>query len=225
MMVVLVSALPVGVLAIASALAVEGSSDRAQGAVAALIQLVPLVLIYPISWVAGTVATLAILHKDRPTMSLAFHPVGVRFWPMAAVLVIYTLGVVGGWIAFILPGLFLLVVWLFAPQAAVLEGLGATRSLSRSADLVRGGWWSCFATILVLELLTSAVIVGALLLLGLAVDGLSNDAQIVVSGAASILLTALVKPFQVIGIALLYLDRRVRREGAWPTIPRSAYEG
>ncbi|MEW6582335.1 MAG: hypothetical protein AB1416_06205 [Actinomycetota bacterium] len=217
--VVLVSALPVGVLGIASALAVEDTSDRAQAAVGALIQLVPLVLIYPISWVAGTVATLAILHRRSPTVSGAFEPVGVRFWPMAGVLLLYTVGVVGGWLAFIAPGVFLLVTWLFASQAAVIEGLGVTGSLSRSAALIRNGWWRCFATFLVLELVTSAVIVAVLLLVGVATDGLTTNAQIVVSGAASILLTALVKPFQIIGIALLYLDRRVRLERAWPPLP------
>ena len=218
-MIVLVSALPVGIAGILSSLAVEDATTRAQTAVGALTQLVPLVLIFPISWVAGTIATLAIIHGRRPTLSGAFEPVGIRFWPMAGVLLVYTLGVIGGWIAFILPGLFLLVVWLFAPQAAVIEGLGVTRALSRSAALTRGAWWATFATFIVLELVTSAVIVGILLLVGLATDGLSADAEIVVTGAANILLMALVKPFQIIGLALLYIDRRVRREGLWPELP------
>jgi hypothetical protein len=218
-MIVMVSALPVGVAGIVSALAVEDAATRAQAAVGALIQFVPLLLIFPISWVAGTVATLAIVHQRTPSLSESFEPVGVRFWPMAAVLLVYTLGVIGGLSAFILPGVFLLVVWLFASQAAVIEGLGAARALSRSAALVRDGWWATFATFMILEILTGLVIAGALLLVGVATDGLSADSQIVVTGAASILVTALVKPFQVIGIALLYLDRRVRLEGAWPPMP------
>jgi hypothetical protein len=213
-----VTALPIGALGIASGLAIEDTSDRTRAAIGALLQIVPVVLVYPISAVATALAVVAIVNGRQPALGEAFEPVGERFWPMAAVLVVYTVAVIGGWLAFIIPGVFLLTIWLFAAQSSVIERLPVRAAFLRSVELVRGGWFSVFGTFLVLEIVTGALVVLVLLPIGLATDGLSRSAEVVVDGAATILVTCLVKPFEMIGLALLYLDRRVRLEGAWPSL-------
>ena len=49
-----------------------------------------------------------------------------------------------------------------------------------------------------------------------AILGLDGDAQKIVGGIAQIAVATIVQPLAMIGVALMYLDRRVRTEGSWP---------
>jgi hypothetical protein len=208
------TALPVGLLGILAGVSIDENSDRARQAIGALAQIVPVVLIYPISAVATLLAVVAIVNGRAPSAGGSLRPVLRRLATMGAVLIVTTIAILAGLVAFILPGIFLLVIWFFAAQSAVLEGLGVRASLSRSVELVRGGWASVLGTFVVLEIITAAIITLVLL----AVRALA-DAAVVVAGLTAIVLTCLVKPFEMIGLALLYLDRRVRHEGRWPDVP------
>jgi len=200
-------------------LAVDGSGDRLRQAVGALLQIVPVVLIYPVSTVAAVLATVAVVSGRRPTLRASFGPIGTRIGTMAVVLLVSTIAVFAGLVAFIAPAVYLLTIWLFAAPSCVIERLSVRRSLSRSAALVRGGWTAVFVTFLLLEVITGALIALALMLVGIGTDGLSQDGEILVGGLAAIVVTCVVKPFEMIGLALLYLDRRVRLEGRWPDTP------
>jgi hypothetical protein len=118
-----------------------------------------------------------------------------------------------GFVFLIIPGVYLIVRWIFIPEAVVLERRGAFSALSRSGELVRGSWWRIFGIGLVLFILTAVIqaalggIVGAVLSLGGGTTGgLVGDA---VQGIVRIL----VFPIELGGLVLLYYDLRIRKEG------------
>jgi len=46
---------------------------------------------------------------------------------------------------------------------------------------------------------------------------LDGDAEIVAEGMVALLVLTIAQPVALLGVGLMYLDRRVRREGVWPT--------
>lgn len=217
--IMLVTALPVGIAGIAAGVTIdEGSSDRVRQLVGALVQVLPVVLIYPVSAVATALALIAIVNGRRPSLGAAVGPVARRMLVMSGVLVVSTVAIFLGIVAFIAPGVFLFTIWIFAAHSSVVERLSVQDALARSMGLVKGGFFAVFGTFLVLEIITGAIITVVLLAVRSAADGLSNDAEVVVAGVTAIVATCVVKPFEMIGLALLYLDRRVRQEGEWPDL-------
>ena len=93
--------------------------------------------------------------------------------------------------------------WMFGAQAAVLEGIHGKTALDDSAAAVRGRWWQAAANGAVLAFIGAApgVIVGlALLILAhFPVDAANSVASLVF---------ALVQPFAIVGLTLLYLRWR-----------------
>jgi hypothetical protein len=67
------------------------------------------------------------------------------------------LGILGGLILFIIPGLFLLTRWALLAPVVVLEKKRAGEAFSRSWELVKGHSWSVFAVILITGIGSSIV--------------------------------------------------------------------
>jgi hypothetical protein len=216
MVIALVTALPIGLVAIAIDLAYTVPDDEAQKALAALIGVLPSILLVPISGAAAAVAVIDCVNGGQPRISHALEKVGERFWPLAAVIAVTTIGLVLGVMALLVPGIILLVFWLFASSAVVVEGLGVRGALARSRQLVRGAFWPVLGVYLLIEI--GAALVGVLLLIPLDAIALAfnGDAEKIVSGIAEVVVTTVVQPLAMIGVALMYLDRRVRAEGSWP---------
>ncbi len=224
----LVTSLPIGLITIGIDLG-YGNDTASTGRtfLGIGLQIVLAVLIAPISGAASTVATIDAVEGRPPSISRALEIVGERFWPLVLTLALATLGVAVGFMALFLPGVYLLVVWLFAGQVAVIERLGVRASLLRSAELVRGGWWRCFATFLLVQV-AAALVQGVLVApVTRATTDLSYSSEVILVGLWRILVTTVVEPFVLIAIALLYLDRRVRQEGRWPAppVPQAAPAG
>jgi hypothetical protein len=100
----------------------------------------------------------------------------------------------------------LLVRWAFIAQTAVIEELDARPALARSADLVRGRWWSVFgitATVNVLAVLSGPV-VGITLLLtatSASLDGINLIGSLVYTFTV---------PLAAVAVTLLYFDLAAR---------------
>ncbi len=62
-----------------------------------------------------------------------------------------------GFILLIVPGLYLLTIWLLIVPAIMLENAGVSASFARSQELVRGYGWSVFGVIILTVLLFIAV--------------------------------------------------------------------
>lgn len=94
--------------------------------------------------------------------------------------------------------------WLFIQQAVIMDGSGWKQALSTSSDAVIGSWWRTFGIWLLITLLmvVPASIAGAAFTL----------APIVVSGTIGAIVNALLLPFGVTALTLLYLDLKARKQ-------------
>jgi len=130
------------------------------------------------------------------------------------------LGVLG------LPLALVVTVWLYtryvlAAPAVVLERGGVRTAFTASARLVGGQWWRTFMILLLTVVLTSFMglilqvpfLVGGLLLFGAEPQGWQAVAALAVDTLGKIASWTVTAPFDAAVIALLYLDRRHRREG------------
>ena len=120
-----------------------------------------------------------------------------------------------GWFA----GVFALVGCFAFVPAVMLERRGPVESISRSFDLVKGGWGETFLVLLVVYLIvampTSIVMVLSFFGGAMSVTGGSENAVAAVQAITQVigqLLSALTTPFSVAAVVLLYYDRRVRTE-------------
>ena len=206
----LVSTLPVALLATAGDISYGAPGDGTEQALRALVQLIPVLLLSPISTAATTVVVIDMLHGMPASASRGLEPVGERFWVLAGVLVLTTVGIVAGLLALVIPGVVLLVLWLFAAQVCIVERRGVRASIRRSADLVRGGFWWTLGSFLVISITVGLAAALLAIVLGGAAAPLSGDPAIAVSGIASLIASTVVQPVANVGVALIYLERRMR---------------
>lgn len=82
------------------------------------------------------------------------------FWPFVWIMVLRSLAVAGGLIAFVLPGIWLSIAFAFAPIVLLDNGLRGTQALAASHELVKGRWWAAFGRTLV-----SGLMVGLLMMI------------------------------------------------------------
>ena len=114
-------------------------------------------------------------------------------------------------LAFIIIGIplffYLLVSWVFAAQAIMMEDRPPMDALRRSRALVRGSWWRVFGigAVFLLVLIGLAIVVSI-------PAGLVGLSQATVGSVLAVLANALVFPVGAVGATLVYLDLRVRKE-------------
>lgn len=63
------------------------------------------------------------------------------FWPLLGASFLTALGIGGGLILLVVPGIYLLTIWAVVAPVIVVERRGVTDSLGRSRHLVRGNGW------------------------------------------------------------------------------------
>lgn len=146
----------------------------------------------------------------RSSLRFALH----RFWPLTAVLVLTTLGLLGGFLLCVVPAFWLQGIWAVAVPALLIEELGAVGSLGRSSRLVKGRFWPVLGTIIVGGLLASVlqgVLVGPVFALQL--TGASFAVTAILNGLAQFVGVAITTPFVAALTAVVYIDLRVRKEG------------
>ncbi len=139
--------------------------------------------------------------SGRAVLAEGFDVFAPLFWA----LVLMTLGIAAGFLAFVVPGIFLLVRWAVVPQAVVVEGERGAAALRRSWDLVRGRGWFAFVVLLVVNLLSSVVAAAVTIPAGLAADAADAQALDLVGTIAGGLLTL---PFTALAGTLLYFALR-----------------
>jgi hypothetical protein len=131
------------------------------------------------------------------------------FAPVLGAVLIFVLGVVGGFSLFIVPGIFIYVSWYFVTQAVVIDGARGLAAVARSAQLVRGRWWRVLGVVLVIH-----VVVGLPEnLLGLGVAGIAKSANSQgVDLAGRMVLEIFAISLEALMGTLLYFDLRARLE-------------
>jgi len=114
-----------------------------------------------------------------------------------------------GLLLLIVPGLYLLTIWLVIIPAIMLEGCGVSESFGRSQQLVRGYGWSVFGVIV----LTVLIFIGVAIVFGV-LDGVLDSRW--ASFALNIVLQTLTAPFLALAWTTTYYDLRDLK-GAEPT--------
>lgn len=165
---------------------------------------------------AAVALTVADIILDRPvSASSAFSRVkgkALRYsWVMFMVLFIIILG----YLALVIPGIYLTLSLSLTLIASVNEDLGFSAAMKRSRQLVKGDR-NRIAVIYLLSFVVSYLVAFALTIpAGFAARALAStmpNAAIALNLGASFLAGALIAPFALIGFTLAYFDARVRKE-------------
>lgn len=150
--------------------------------------------------------------------------------PIAIDVLLVTLGGAACFVAVV----YLYVTFALAPSVVVLERQGVVASLRRSRALLAGAWWRTFAILLLIFVISYFInlvlgipfILGGMLAAFLAGDGdgfkMYAALPLLITGIGTILTSAITWPFTATGTVLLYVDRRIRREGLDLELARAA---
>lgn len=137
-----------------------------------------------------------------------------RLWSLVWLTVVFGFLLVVGFVACLVPGIYLYVAWSVAVPALLLEDVRGWKALKRSKELVTGRWWPVLGAI-VLSMILAGIVQGVFSGLLLAVVG-NSDNGVVNAAAGAIANTAasmLTTPFAAAVIMVVYFDLRVRKEG------------
>jgi MFS family permease len=128
-----------------------------------------------------------------------------RFVPLFLLGIVYTLGIIAGMIALIIPGYILIVMWAVAIPACVVEKTGPIDSLGRSSELTKGNRWQIFAIILIVGMIIGVI--------GNIVQMAGAAAGVAVLIVAMVIWQGISQAFNAVLAAVMYHDLRVTKEG------------
>jgi hypothetical protein len=136
--------------------------------------------------------------------------------------------------AYCVVAIYLYVAFALAPAVVVLEKQSVVASLRRSRRLVTGAWWRTFGILLLVNIIAGIVgnifqgiFLFAAYIAGGAGTGFDNFnpyelAPLIITAVGAIVGAAITWPFTAVASALLYVDRRMRREGLDLELARAA---
>jgi hypothetical protein len=139
-----------------------------------------------------------------------------------------------GILLFFCLALYLYVAFALAPAIVVLEKQPVVASLRRSRRLVKGAWWRTFGILLLVNIIAGIVgniFAGIFLFAAYIAGGAGTGfehfnpytlAPLIISGIGAVVGAAITWPFTAVASALIYIDRRMRREGLDLELARAA---
>jgi hypothetical protein len=130
------------------------------------------------------------------------------FTPLFFAVLLAALGVALGFLALIIPGVYLAIRWFFVPQAVVIDGARGPAALTRSGEVVQGFWWRTFGLVIVVNL---AVAVPALILSAPFTAIADSTDREVWALAGTIIAESVTAPFAALFSTFLFYDLRARR--------------
>ena len=149
--------------------------------------------------------------KWRTSLQGGFSRIGSLLW----LTILYAVLVTLGFVAVILPGIWLITVWCVAVPALMFEKVGGFKALGRSFDLVRGRWWATFAELLVALIMLFIVLFVVGLIFDEIAKGLGVDSigvWLFIRWLSGAIADVIAFPFLGAVIAVIYIDLRVRKE-------------
>lgn len=141
----------------------------------------------------------------------------VYFLPMLGLLVLFGVVVGMGFLALIVPGIYLAVRLYLATPVLVIEGETITGALARSWRLTRGATWRLLGAIVLTILIVGAVSIG-LSLPAVMVSALLGPEAWLLQGIFSGAVNAVLWPLLMVLEVVLYLHRRTASEGYAPAV-------
>lgn len=91
------------------------------------------------------------------TFSGAYEATFSRYPAYIGTVLLAGLGVVLGMFLLVLPGFYLMVLWLLLGPVVVIEGIAGPRALGRSRELIKGNWWRSFGIFMLAAILAALV--------------------------------------------------------------------
>ena len=178
-----------------------------------LISLEVGLLLFLIEWVLiGPLVSALYVHavgEAREGRSLRLAPIarrGLRVLPVVvAASIISGLGIGLGLLAFVIPGIVLMLRWYVVAQVAAIEHEGWLPALRRSAQLTDGHYRHVFVFAIYVALIASV----PTFLVGL---GFEADSTTAASFLTGVVVQVVAVSFAALATALLYYDLRARRE-------------
>jgi hypothetical protein len=190
----------------------SGSYDESPGVPELTIPtIVQFLVVTPIIAAICIYALHQIAAGERPSAGQVLVAGFEAFTPLFGAVALAALGIALGFVALIVPGVFLAVRWYFVPQAVVIEGARGAGALSRSGRLVEGFWWRTFGLVVLANL--AIAIPGFLLLTPFTAIADSTD-RAVWQLVGSIATNSITTPFVALYSTLLYYDLRARTHAA-----------
>ena len=170
--------------------------------------IVDFLVVTPITTAICIYALHQIAAGERPRAGEVLTAGFEAFTPLFAAVVLAAAGIALGFVALILPGIYLFVRWYFVPQSVVIEGVRGTQALSRSGLLVTGFWWRTFGLVVLANI--AIAIPGFVLLTPFTAIADSTD-RAVWELVGSAVTTSVTAPFVALYSTLLYYDLLARR--------------
>jgi hypothetical protein len=183
----------------------DDSPSLAEAAVPTIVEflvvtpIIAAICIYALHEIAG---------GQRPRAGEVFVAGFEAFTPLFAAVALAAAGIALGFVALIVPGVYLAVRWYFVPQAVVIEGVRGSRALSRSGLILTGFWWRTFGLVLLANV--AIAIPGFVLLTPFTAIADSTD-RAVWALVGSAVTTSITTPFVALYSTLLYYDLLTRR--------------
>ena len=170
--------------------------------------IVDFLVVTPITTAICIYALHQIAAGERPRAGEVLTAGFEAFTPLFAAVVLAAAGIALGFVALILPGIYLFVRWYFVPQSVVIEGVRGTQALSRSGLLVTGFWWRTFGLVVLANI--AIAIPGFVLLTPFTAIADSTD-RAVWELVGTAVTTSITAPFVALYSTLLYYDLLARR--------------
>jgi hypothetical protein len=120
--------------------------------------------------VVGLVKDLQDGRRDSSVQELMRSVLPV-FWPLLGASLLLALGIFGGALLLLVPGLYLLTIWAVVAPLIVVERRRVTDAFGRSRQLVRGNGWPVFWTMVLATLIGIAAVLGLTALAAALVEG------------------------------------------------------
>lgn len=185
--------------AISAIIEQSASGDERGSLAASLGSLVVIIVGY--FWIQGVLVVLTADVRDG-VCDHSFGELFARVRPSLAPLilagVLAGIGIVIGFLLLVVPGLYLLTRWSLIAPALIIEKLSATRSFTRSHELVKGRAWPVFG-LLVLLLVINVVVSAIIVLSAAAIFG-----EFAGSWIGTAVANTLITPFIAIATTLVY---------------------
>jgi membrane-anchored glycerophosphoryl diester phosphodiesterase (GDPDase) len=145
------------------------------------------------------------LTRNQVTVGEAFHQANRRLLHLVLVYIVYSVLVLVGLIALIIPGLYVSYRLIFSLYVTVIDNSSALDSLSSSWELTKGRWWLvCRASFLILFVVFVPILLIVLLI--------SSTGNLLASKLAANVLGFFTLPLMNVYFVLLYL--RLRQSAA-----------
>lgn len=144
-----------------------------------------------------------LIEKGDASLEEAFHFTGYKLFSLLVVAIITGILTAVGFVALVVPGIILVIMFSLVVQVIIIEDVGALDSLSRSRRLVSNRWSKTFVLLLIVYALILFVsFVGSL------IGTPFGDAGLVVSS----IIAALVQPILPISLTVYYYSMLAKEE-------------